>query len=241
MSIYDQTEIVSGGGFSGDISGVSWYKADTESYLTPDAFFQIYLKHTSTSEFLTASDYNNEVVGATLVYESTTQTLPATIGWFDIPFLTPFTWNGTDNIMIITRWMRVGNGTGPLNWQATTTTSAKVSHSFNSNSSMGALYTNAKRPDVKLEFAPSTSIIENNPNALITIYPNPSKEILFLKKPNVSGLMSILNANGKTVIQQKLGFEGECNISTSPLSNGIYTLHFQSSENFYSKKFVVLK
>jgi hypothetical protein len=241
MSIYDQSELLLGGGQAGDISGVSWFKTNTESYLTPNAFFQVYLKHTSTTEFLTAADYNNEVVGATLVYENTAQTIPANIGWFDIPFSTPFTWNGTDNIMVLTRWMRIGNATGAINWEATAPGVAKVSHSFNSTSAMGALYTNPNRPNLKLEFGAPTSINESVYNLSITVYPNPSNGLLILEKPKTQGMMSILDHTGRIVLRKQLGIEEKHTISIAHLANGIYTLVFQTGDRVISKKLAVLR
>ncbi len=159
LSIYDQAEISLAGGYAGNLTGISWYKTDTGAYATPDGSFEIYIKNTTLNDFATAADFNVEVIGATLVYSSNTQTIPKSIGWLDFPFNTPFHWNGTDNIMILTRWVRIGNGTDEINWQSTATSPLiRTSHSFNLSATMGSLYTTANRPNIKLQIAPQAAL-----------------------------------------------------------------------------------
>jgi hypothetical protein len=153
MSIYDQTEIIAAGGSSGTITKISWYKSSAGAYLPYDASFEIFIKTTSQTDFPTAADFDTEVIGATQVYSNTAEGLPVTIGWVDFQLNNPFVWNGTDNIMILTRWQRVTAGTAEVDWQSTSYTPLiKTSHSFNSSSTMGTLYTTANRPNIALEF-----------------------------------------------------------------------------------------
>jgi hypothetical protein len=158
LGIYDQGEIMAAGGHAGNFTGISWFKTDTGGYNLGDGSFEIFIKHTTLNQFLSAADFNNEVTGATLVYSSTTQSLPNTIGWIDFVFNTPFQWNGMDNIMVLTRWVRTGFGSDEVLWQSTTTASIRISHSFNTSSTMGSLYTTSNRPNIKLVISPLAAL-----------------------------------------------------------------------------------
>ena len=157
LSIYDQSEIVNAGGYAGNFSSISWYKTDSGAYNDPDGVFEIYVKHTTLNNFASAADFNNEVVGAMLVYSSITQRLSPQTGWLDFTFSNNFSWNGIDNIMVLTRWVRIGNATDAVHWQTSPTLNTRVSHSFSTTSSMGTLYTSLERPNIRIVISPQAA------------------------------------------------------------------------------------
>src|SRR5688572_10591194 len=76
ISIYKASEIIAGGASSGNLQKIRWYKDDAFSYMSNDAEFKIYVKHTADNDFKTSPvTWATEVAGATLVYSSTTQNL----------------------------------------------------------------------------------------------------------------------------------------------------------------------
>ncbi len=157
LSIYDQSEITAEGGYPGDITGLSWFKTDSGGYIPNDATFEIYIKHTPYFEFASPVSYDDEIIGATLVYLDTTQSLSQATGWIDFPLQTPFHWNGIDNIMILTRWERVTLGTGLVEWQSTNTGVSRVSFTWNLCCSPGTYNLMNPRPNVKLHLAQQPS------------------------------------------------------------------------------------
>lgn len=221
MCIYDQAELLTAGGQAGDFTGISWYKSDSSSYLTPDATFQVYIKHTTITEYTTAANFDNEVIGATLVYESMVQTIPADTGLMNFPFANNFSWNGTDNIMILTRWMRIGNATDAVHWRATITTPlTRVSHSFNIVPTVGTLYTNANRPDIQLAQNSSTSINNNIFSQNIHVYPNPAKDFLVIDNCKISSTLILKDFSGRQVAISNLSPTEKQSIKLPNLASG---------------------
>lgn len=94
QSIYLSSEINA----SGDITGLQWYYSGT-SLLTNNQELTIYLGHTTKTVFDgTQSTSWEPVSNLTAVY---TGGIPVTgPGWVSITFDTPFTYNGTDNLII---------------------------------------------------------------------------------------------------------------------------------------------
>jgi len=62
--------------------------------------------------------------------------------------------------------------------------------------------------------------IERNKSSLITVSPNPAKDVLFIT--NTTGIVSIYNSNGRLVKTQSLKYTSSINISS--LISGIYVL-----------------
>lgn len=91
QSIYTATEINA----SGTITGIKWY-FDGVSALT-HSNITIYLGHTSKSEFTDNMDWET-TDNFTEVFNGTIQNVAA--GWVSIPFIAPFSYNGTDNLII---------------------------------------------------------------------------------------------------------------------------------------------
>jgi hypothetical protein len=72
---------------------------------------------------------------------------------------------------------------------------------------------------------------------LISIYPNPAHDMLFVSGLKTNTSLSILNVEGKTVLRQNWN-EGE-GISIKGLSNGIYFLNWKDGNQIRSMKFIV--
>ncbi|MCX6290147.1 MAG: T9SS type A sorting domain-containing protein [Bacteroidetes bacterium] len=245
LCIYNPGEIISNGGASGLITALSWYKNDTGAYLGGDASYEIYMKSTTLADFSAgAGNFNNEYTGASLVYSSTTSGLPASTGWVNYPLSAPFSWNGTDNIMILTRWVRIGAGTGAVNWASTSITPNHVSTSFNSSATMGSLYSFANRPNIKLYITTATGIMNGVINdADISIYPNPASDRLniILKDIHSEAHIRIYSVPGSVFTEQHVfpGSSGESlALNIEFLPPGIYFLDIILPGRILKKKFI---
>lgn len=92
QSIYLASEINA----SGDITGIQWYFSGT-STLSSSQDLTIYIGHTSKTEFSSTSDWE-PVANLTQVY--TGGITVAGTGWVTLTFDTPFSYNGTDNLIV---------------------------------------------------------------------------------------------------------------------------------------------
>jgi len=72
---------------------------------------------------------------------------------------------------------------------------------------------------------------------MISIYPNPAHDMLFVSGLKTNTSLSILNVEGKTVLRQNWN-EGE-GISIKGLSNGIYFMNWKDGNQIRSMKFIV--
>jgi len=103
-----------------NITKVEWYKTDVNSTLG-NANFKIYMKN-SVQTVLASTPWATLITGATQVYSSTTQAIPAVAGW--LPFsVTPYPYTG-QGLEIGTDWdisaVAGDPTTGPFNFQYTT-------------------------------------------------------------------------------------------------------------------------
>lgn len=240
LSIYTQTELAASGAGTGTINSIGWYKNDAGGYLGNDATFEIYIKPTTLSDFGGgAGNFDIESVGATLVYNSSTVGLPASIGWVDFALTTPYFWNGTDNLMVLTRWVRPGAGTAAVNWAGTAGFSpAVVSHSFSPSTTMGSLYTTANRANIHFDLTP-LSVNELDASASLQVYPNPAKAQLSVRilATSLKANLVIMNAYGQEVYAEN------CNqinhqINLTDFAPGIYTLQVKTAHSVAIKKFI---
>lgn len=242
LSIYDQNEISAAGGHSGVISMIGWNKVDTCTYPTWDARIQIYLKHTTLNEFTTPANFDTEVVNATLVEDFQNMGWPTSPGWMPFYGTSALNWNGVDNIMVLTKWSRPGNSTGPFFWQATNTSPlTRTSYSYNSGPQMGALYTSVNRPNIELYFYPSTSIdngLKNNENIL---FPNPANDFIVFSEIHFESEITITDMTGKLILKTSLPKGNLQTINTSEFVNGVYNVIISSKEKVIRKKLIVAK
>jgi hypothetical protein len=229
LSIYTQSELVASGASSGSINSLAWFKNDA-GYLPNDAIFEILIKPTSLGDFSGgAGNFSIESVGATQVYYNSSAGLTIDTGWVNFTLSTPYTWNGTDNLMILTRWVRVSAGTGSLFWKGTSGISpAKVSHSFSSTSTMGSLYTNTNRANLRFSISP-LGLTETGTIDAFQMYPNPAKEnftLLFEKLP-LNCKIQLLDALGQ-VVYADIITRVKSQIDLMNLANGVYFMHLET-------------
>ncbi len=240
LSIYTQTELSASGAGTGTISSIGWYKNDAGGYLGNDATFEIYIKPTTLSDFSGgAGNFDLESVGATLVYNSSTVGLPASIGWVDFALNTPYFWNGSDNLMILTRWVRQGAGTAGVNWASTGGfIPAVVSHSFSASATMGSLYTTANRANIHFDLTP-LSVNELDASASLQVYPNPTKSQLNvgIQATSIKANLVIMNAYGQEVYSENIN-QINNQINLSDFAPGLYTLQVKTANSVAIRKFI---
>ncbi|MCK5846205.1 MAG: right-handed parallel beta-helix repeat-containing protein, partial [Bacteroidales bacterium] len=105
ISIVKASELA---GYYGYISNLSLFKNDNNGYGMSDAHFSIYLKHTNLNVLPSdSSTFYSEFTGATLVYNSTTDSIPSIAGKLGFELnLSNFNYNGQSNLMIMIEWYR---------------------------------------------------------------------------------------------------------------------------------------
>lgn len=125
QAIYLQSEISA----SIDINKISYYVANTPTnYIFENQY--IYMKHTSDSSFPDATYDDPVSAGFTLVYHGST--IFHGTGWHDITLDTPFSYNGTDNLIIY--WQNY-DGTWASGYPTFRQTMALLTCKYNQNDS----------------------------------------------------------------------------------------------------------
>ena len=155
ISLYTASEIIAEGGMAGVISSLAWDKHGTGEYTTDDAYIKIYLKHVTNSQWTSVPDWNTEVATADEVFTSSTYSIPTGTGWKEVPFTTPFIWNGTDNIAVFVEWDRSSAPTGNIGWGRSTTTDANATRVGSAGLNALILLINSNRPLLQLTIMPS--------------------------------------------------------------------------------------
>jgi hypothetical protein len=156
ISMFTPAEI----GFTGALSKISWDKADVQGYSLGNATYRIYLKHTTASTVNSAvGTFATELVGATMVYENTTQNLPLSTGWMDFVLTNPnaFSYNGVDNLMVLVYWYRPGTPTGAVTWRYTTSTGRACTWS-SATDPPNITYGNGSRPNITMTFVTPSNL-----------------------------------------------------------------------------------
>ncbi|MBL7705162.1 MAG: T9SS type A sorting domain-containing protein [Taibaiella sp.] len=126
--LYTQAELATAGITSGTtITALGWMKGGSSSSAGPSTF-RIYMKNSSATAYAASSEtWSNLSAGATLVYQNTSQSFPATASPNYIPFTlnTPFVYSG-GAIEIMTEWDASATptplATGSFEWVNTTVT-----------------------------------------------------------------------------------------------------------------------
>lgn len=93
-----------------------------------------------------------------------------------------------------------------------------------------------------------TDIRENDPDALVQVYPNPASyelDVILTDKNDLkSEQYSVINAIGQVIIQAPITKDKAINsfsIDVSHLSNGVYYLRLQLKDRFLNKKVVIAR
>ncbi|HJY62599.1 MAG TPA: GEVED domain-containing protein, partial [Ignavibacteria bacterium] len=153
------------------INQLYWNKSTTSSSLG-DASFKIYMKNSALTALTGGTAWSTIITGATLVYSSTTQTLPGSTGWLLFNLSTPFTYTG-GSIELAVDWdcsMIVGNpSTGSYPWYYTSGyPTARTIYSSSSVSSPTTLSSSStSRPNIQIDYTASVDpYLTVNPTAL---------------------------------------------------------------------------
>jgi hypothetical protein len=160
---------------NGYLSSLSWYKSNTNSYPTSNGQLRIYLKHTSLNTIPTATGtFANQMTGATMLYESTTQSIPLSFGWQEFAFNTgnEFLYNGTSNLMILVEWYRPGSATGSITWNFTQTSGKAQTWAGASNPPTVA-YGAGERPNIRVSLKPMEGCNSNRVPITALVGPPP--------------------------------------------------------------------
>jgi hypothetical protein len=84
----------------------------------------------------------------------------------------------------------------------------------------------------------TTGVSQNINNEEITIYPQPSSDILYFKNINENALVEIFSINGSLIKQ--IGLTGN-SLSVADLNAGMYLLRYSSTDGIHRKtlKFII--
>lgn len=158
MSLYTATEMLAAGATAGNITSLAWDKSGTGEYTTNDAYIKVYLRHITDSVWTTSPvpDWNAQTVGARQVFTSSTYSLPVGVGWAWVPFDSAFTWNGTDNVVVMVEWDRASAPTAAINWGRSTNANMNASRVGSASLSALTMLVNANRPLVRFAFGTSS-------------------------------------------------------------------------------------
>lgn len=143
-------------GYSGQINGIAWDRANNAGYTAGDATLEIYLIHISSgsvSDYLGGS-WLNMLPNATLCYSSDSVSIFTGKGWQQFWFQQPFTYNGTDNLAVMVSWHRPASSSNELKWTYTSVPDGR-SRTWAWASGYNYPYSsqdNGRRPNVELLF-----------------------------------------------------------------------------------------
>lgn len=158
MSLYTATEMLAAGATAGTITSLAWDKSGTGEYTTNDAYIKVYLRHIADSVWSTSPvpDWNAQTLGARQVFTSSTYSLPVGVGWAWVPFDSAFTWNGTDNVVVMVEWDRASAPTGAINWGRSTNANMNATRVGSASLAALVMLVNANRPLVRFAFGTSS-------------------------------------------------------------------------------------
>lgn len=179
LSIYTASEMIAAGGAAGVITSLAWDKHGTGEYTTNDAYIKVYLKHTNTAVWPTSPvpEWDDEIVGATEVFTSSTYSIPTGNGWVEVPFTNNFTWDGTSNVVVMVEWDRSSAPTGAISWGRSTDLNMNSTRVGSASLAALIMLVNSNRPLVQFTFdndppPPAVTAVtvstENNVPAQIT-------------------------------------------------------------------------
>ena len=173
MCIYSATELTTAGLTAGtNIMSIAWEKTGTAHYYDHNLTIRIWLKHGASTTFAASPNFATETAAATMVYQSTTDTIPMNPGWLTFSFNTAtpfFTWDGTQHLQVITELIRPTDWTNTgFNWRTiTSVTNGAANANAVSSAPPATLTRTSIRPQIRLGI-PTTG----NDAALIGM-PNP--------------------------------------------------------------------
>jgi hypothetical protein len=158
--IYSTTELLSAGLVNGSsIMSIAWEKTSSGFYYEPNLTIRVWLKHSATTTFAANPSFATETSSATLMYQTTTGSIPSETGWktFDFNTGNNFVWNGTQNLQVITEIIRPSSWlSSTFSWRTTTTvTNAAANASGTSAAPPATLTRTGTRPQIRLGISTS--------------------------------------------------------------------------------------
>ena len=151
-AIYTASEM---GGTAKDLTGLAFYKKSGSNTTRDIVNITIYAKHTTSTSLSTG---NYSLTGYTQVFSGN---LPndALTGWMQVPFSSPFAYNGTDNI----EFLIVQGGTnwftgGPL-WSYKTVTPDRARYASSWSSQPTSLTAANRLASIRLEYEPPQPMV----------------------------------------------------------------------------------
>lgn len=128
------------------------------------------------------------------------------------------------------------------NWQKQFTISAK-NNSTGSNyqqilNATGLYRIKLVDKDNSYIYSKSIDVNCNKQNIVLSVYPNPVKDILKLSVSEIGGMLKLYNATGQLILQHNI-FQNNNNISVSKIATGIYTLIYQQKDGTITKQTII--
>lgn len=239
MSLYTASEIITAGGLSGTITSLAWSKAGVGEYTFGDAYIKVYIKHVTHSNWASVPSWTTEVEGATEVFTSSTYSIPTGIGWKEVPFTTPFEWNGTSNIVIFVEWYRPSTPTGDIAWGRSTDATMNATRVGSTSLDALVMLINSSRPLVQLTITPNTANLDDAIRSTFQLYPNPTTDILFYSSEQPLTNYVLYSANGQIIKEADFtATEGQINVAG--LTSGLYYIKIISADKSEVLKWVKL-
>lgn len=163
MCIYTAAELTNAGVTSATpLMSIGWEKTGIGHYYVPNLTIRVWLKHNASTTFAANPVFATETASATLVYETTTGTIPTAAGWINFPFNmsgSSFLWNGTQNLQVITEIIRPTDWTetGFL-WRTISSTTNAAANANNTTATPSASLTRTgTRPQIRVGI-PATGV-----------------------------------------------------------------------------------
>ncbi|MFZ9388400.1 MAG: right-handed parallel beta-helix repeat-containing protein [Chitinophagaceae bacterium] len=156
MCIYSAAELTSAGIGSGtNLLAIAWEKTGAAHYYSPNLTIRVWLKHSASTTFAASPVFATETASATLVYETTTGSIPMSAGWIIFPFNTAtpfFTWDGVQHLEVITELIRPTDWTETVfNWRTITSVTNGAANSSGTIASPPVTLTRTgTRPQIRL-------------------------------------------------------------------------------------------
>ncbi|MBZ0135084.1 MAG: putative Ig domain-containing protein [Planctomycetes bacterium] len=149
---------------------MEYYKTNNGASVAPEHSLQVYLRETTATSYTANETFGNLTTGATLVFDSTTFAMPATIGWIDFgPFnQAPYIYQG-GNLEVIIIWdcsATLGNPvTNGFSWSYESYTGNSLGLGYGNTCgapsptttiSTTGISVNTRLPVVRFEWTPAT-------------------------------------------------------------------------------------
>ena len=212
------------------ITKIAYYKTNTSTMgAGRTADLKIYLKNSGSTSLVTTQNMTTWTTGATLCYSNpavSDTNIPATAGWVEFTFTTPFNYTG-GSIEVAIDWTGNGAGsgltTGAFLWQYTAATAVKAVGTSNSSAITGNLTTSQSRLyNTQLTFS----------NSPCTGVPAPGNTIASNLTPCAGGTVTFTTQNptmGSGVTYQWYNSSG----TISGATNSTYSQSITSSDSFH--------